>query len=177
MTKPAGVDLHIGDLGRHADDEGEVGEVQVVGFDISIGEDEPAGDGRSVRSPALMVVEMRVVQREDRVEDGPREHDRDEGEKDVRDELLAGEIFRAREQIGDRGKAGVRGHDDEGEDQSAADGLQGGQPHDHAGLCGDDARPGQPEQAKGVSVPRGDEMRAPLQVPLQREEHERGEDE
>src|SRR6267142_6417353 len=69
-------DGDVGDLGRHADDEGEVDEVPVVGLRAAAREGHAAAD--------VLVVELvGVVQREDGVDERPRQQDRGGRQRDV----------------------------------------------------------------------------------------------
>ena len=60
--------LDVGDLERHADHEGEIREVPVVRLVL-------AGEDQAVGAFALAVIVVRVVQREQRVDEGPGQRD------------------------------------------------------------------------------------------------------
>src|SRR5882724_5358018 len=156
-------DSHVGDLRRHSDDEGEVDEVPVVRLVLAAWEGQPA-------AIAFIVELMRVVQREHRVDEGPRQHDGN-GRKDEGARLPAAAGPRSAELDEDGGKAYQRRGNRQHEYHELSIVLLGGPTADALDIGTGHHEDGEHQIDGDTDVPAGEQAGRPPPVGRQAERH------
>ena len=121
LSKFARRNLHIRDLERHANDEREVGKIQVVGRPATR-KIKPARvllrPGRTIR---IAVISVRVTEAENRVDEQPGGNDRNQTHQQVWNDVGTLDVLVREEKKPDGEQAGTSRQDNENENDSSAD--------------------------------------------------------